>query len=191
MDETPILHRFITAELEPTDDGRTLVGRCVPYDQAAPVVDPDGAAYSEMFVRGAFLRATKAPNRVWLRFEHRIGLMEQLGRGQSFEEREDGLYGTLRVAKGSVGDHALSLVADGMLTGLSVGFRPLEERRRVANGVVIRRRCHLEEVSLVTEPAYAGAGVTEVRAARPATQALRPARNMLLDERLRTLGYME
>ena len=191
-EETPLLHRFITAELRPSEeDGRTLIGRCVPYEEPASVIDPDGSAYSEMFTRGAFARAVKAPNRVWLRFEHRVGLMEQLGRGQTFEEKDDGLYGTLRVANGSVGDHALSLVTDGMLTGLSVGFRPLDARARAVNGVVVRRRCHLEEVSLVTEPAYAGAGVMEVRAAKPGGHPLRPARNIELDERLRTLGFME
>ena len=42
MDE--VLHRTFTAELIEEKDGRTLFGRCVPYDTVAKVYDPGAPA---------------------------------------------------------------------------------------------------------------------------------------------------
>ena len=51
-------------------DGRTIVGRCVPYGEPATVDDGQGP-YREMFARGAFRRVMKAPSKVLLDFEHK------------------------------------------------------------------------------------------------------------------------
>lgn len=174
--------------------GRIVEGRCVPYGVAAEVCDPGGEPYREVFHPGAFARAVRAPSRVDLRYRHGGGLADWIGRALSFAETDEGLDGSFRVLPGVFGDQALTLVDEGMLTGLSVGFRALGRRElRDGSGAVIRDRCHLEEVSLVPQGAFAGAAVTGRRAA-PAGLAglgraeLLPARDPEQEARLRAVG---
>ena len=160
-----LLRRSISVDLSAVDE-RTLEGLCIPYGKPAKVQDhPEQAPYMEVFHPGAFTRALKAPNRVQLRFAHAEGLMDRLGRALRFEEYDDGLHGAFKVVSGPLGDHALALVDSGMISGLSIGFRPMGRRKVDDEGAVIRDRCHLEEVSLVDEPAWKEAVVTARREA--------------------------
>lgn len=184
-----IIVRAFIAELA-TQDGHTIVGRCVPYGEVATVDDGRGP-YQERFERGAFRRVTRAPNKVLLDFEHQQGILDVIGRGVSFEERDDGLHGTFR-ATGAPGDQALELIRDGVLTGMSVRALVLGPGRR-EGGVVVRTACHLDRVALCREPAYAGAVITALRSTTPEAEpadlaALRPPRNVALEERLHALG---
>jgi len=155
-----LLIRYYEAELVADSDGRTLHGRCVPYDQPATVRDPGGPPYEEAFARGAFRRALRAPQRVLLRFEHRAGLLDVAGYAETLEEKEDGLYGSFRTLDSQAGEQALALHRAGVLGYFSVGFSPIGNGRR-RNGTTIRTHCHLDEVSLCREAAYPG---TEVAA---------------------------
>lgn len=190
MTEHLFIERAYTVDLATEGDGRTIVGRCVPYGEAATVADEDGRPYREAFARGAFRRAAQAPQRVLLDFEHDRSLGGVVGHGLSFVERDDGLHGEFR-ATGSAGDRALELVHDGVLTGLSVRALLLSRGRRDGD-VIVRTHCHLDRVALVREPAYAGATIAAVRAASMVEPldltALRPPRNLDLDQRLRALG---
>ena len=170
-----VLQRKFATELVEDSDGRTLHGRCVPYDvparQVAVGIDgPAGTVYEEAFARGAFRRAVKAPRRVLLRFEHREGLLDVAGYGVELEERDDGLYGAFRTLDSPSGEQALALHRAGVLGYLSVGFAPIGGGRR-RNGTVIRTHCHLDEVSLCREAAYPG---TQVAARSAALELLRP-----------------
>lgn len=181
--------RLAPAEVE---DGRIVEGRCVPYGVESTVQDhPDQEPYLEVFAPGAFARAVRAPNRVHFRFRHGEGLTDHLGRAVSFTESEDELTGAFRVTASSLGDHALALIDDGTVTGLSVGFTSLSRReKRTASGAIIRDRCHLVEVSLVPEPAYVGASITGRRQAPiPFAAVLDPERDAQL-ERLRAVGIV-
>lgn len=164
-DQQEILRRFVQVEA-PAAEGRTLEGLCVPYNVATRVQDPGGPAYDEIFAPGAFARAGRAPNRVHLRFEHRDGLTDRIGRALELRETEPGLFGSFQVVGGMIGDHALALVDEGMVAGFSVGFVPLGRQRRNEDGAVVRTRCHLEDVSLVPEPAYQGTEVIHRALAR-------------------------
>lgn len=180
-----MLVRSFDAEMT-VADGRTIVGRAVPYGVAATVADhPGGPAYREMFDHGAFRRATRAPHHVVMRHEHGGTLLDMVGRAMTLEERDDGLYGEWRALDGAVGDQALALIDAGILRGLSVSFRPLGPGRRETDGTVVRTSCHLDEVSLTRTPAYTGAEVMSVR-----TRLAGPERDAALDERLRRLGYL-
>jgi HK97 family phage prohead protease len=171
---TELLHRTYPVEVttaagpdETGERGRILDLRVVPYNVSARVRDPGGEPYLEQFAPGAFARACRAPDRVELRYAHGSGLADWIGRGVEFREADDGLDGSVRVLGGVFGDQALTLVDEGLLTGLSVGFADLARRnRRAADGAVIRERCHLVEVSLTPNPAYAGAVVTGRRHAQ-------------------------
>lgn len=185
------LHVRATDETDP-GAGRIIDLAVVPYGVTAEVRDsPDGEPYLEQFARGAFSRAARAPGRVELRYHHGQGLADWIGRGLEFTEGDDGLAGAVRVLGGPFGDHALQLVDEGLLTGVSVGFRDLGRRnRRAPDGAIIRERCHLEEVSLTRSPAYAGALVTGRRSTTPPEPDWfqLPIRDVTLDDRLRAVG---
>lgn len=175
----------------PDADGRVVTGRCVPYNVAAMVRDPGTDPYRELFLPGAFRGAAKAPDRVHFKFNHGRAVSDWIGRGLGFVESDEGLDGEFRVVAGAIGDHALALVDDGIMSGLSVGFEALGRDRRDADGTIVRARCRLVEVSLCPEPAFVGAAVTGRRSAPDlavvevdAADAARDAQRV----RLRALG---
>lgn len=200
MPDQPILTRVFQVEdvhVRAAPDGgpvgRILDLRVVPYNVSAQVRDaPDAEPYLEQFAPGAFARAVRAPDRVQFRYHHGQGLADWIGRGVQFAEGDGGLDGSVRVLPGVFGDQALTLVDEGMLRGVSVGFQDLARRnRRAGDGAIIRERCHLVEVSLTPEPAYAGAAVTGRRSRTPDPDwidlAVRPDTGEL-DARLRAVG---
>jgi len=135
-------------EVRADGDGRTICGICVPYDVEQRI----HAGLTEVFLPGAFDGVTRAAHRVKLLMGHDSkGL--PLGRATTLREDASGLYGEFRVSKTDIGDQALELVRDGVLTNLSVGFQPLKDNRR-RDGIVERVKAHLAEVSLVTFGAY-------------------------------------
>lgn len=159
MTETTIRRSFAVTLNRAGADQRTLGGCCVPYNRVATVSDDGVNGYREMFAPGAFAPQIGAANRVELKYRHGGGLLDRVGKCTQLEERDDGLWGMFYVRDGVLGDQALSLVDDGFLTGLSVSGRPGRTTRN-ADGVVVRHRVHLEEVSLCEEPAYADALVS-------------------------------
>ena len=88
------------------------------------------------------------------------------GKALSIEEREDGAYGTFRVAKTNAGDEILALADDGVIGGVSIEMgRNARTRIAKVNG---RRTSHVEwadlrAVSPTYQPAYAEARVLAVR----------------------------
>jgi len=170
VSEDTVLTRTFPLRLERSvgGDGRTLEGCCVPYGEASLVTDDGGkTTYYEMFEPGAFTRNIRAPERIELRYEHGDNMLDIVGRAAELTEESSGFYGSFRVFDGMVGDHALRLVEEGILPGLSVGFVPMRRGgwKRTAEGTVIRDNCHLAEVSLCRKPAFDRAVVTNVRSA--------------------------
>lgn len=184
--EIRILRFDSTLEL---GDGRTIVGRVVPYNVPALVADELGVTYREQIAPGTFRRAVRAPNRVLLNYEHRTGILDQVARCTELVESDAGLDGVFRALDGVPGDQALELIRSGAVTGLSVQARiPPRTSRTLDDGTIERTLAVLEHVALVAEPAYAGAGVTAVRSSsssRPLLEAVR-ARNAELRLRSRS-----
>ena len=147
-------------------DGRTLVGRLVPYDVASSVSD-GGRRYRERFVSGAFERQIRSG-------QHRqVALFPQhvrdndrlpLARASRLFDGADGLFAEFPMPRTTAADDALELVRSEVVTGLSVGFVLLgEHSRRGRDGVVERTRAHVDHVALTHAPAYAGAEVVGLR----------------------------
>lgn len=157
-------------------DGRTLEGRVVPYGVAARVADPpDFRPYEEMFVRGAFRGAVKAPNRVFLAFGHAMdetNIRNIVGHGVEFEEHDDGLHGRFRILDDQDGEKARLLIREKILGSFSVEFKPLAVPK-IVNGVVQRLKVHLDRVALVRQGAYPTAEVLALREA-PVDDEQRP-----------------
>ena len=144
-------------------DQRIIYGPLVPWNVEARVLDR-GRLVVETFTRGAL--AGTDPGRVVLTATHPAdpGTLP-IGRLVELEERDDAAWMAARVSRTAAGDEVLSLVADGVGLGLSVGFREVAggsrwspDRRRVT-----RTRAELDHVAVVRSPAYVGAGVVGMR----------------------------
>jgi HK97 family phage prohead protease len=156
-------------ELRKSGDGRTLVGRVVPFGEIY-----EAGMFRERFVRGAFTRtiAERGPSRVKLTRQHDDTHSFPIGVATLLVERASELYGEFRLAKTAPGDEALELVRDGILDGLSVGFVPIKSK--TVSGVVEQHEVSLRHVGLVSEPAYETARVTALRNAEPYDPRLDP-----------------
>jgi HK97 family phage prohead protease len=158
------LSRAFAGDIEVRSDGtgRTIEGIFVPWERAARVSD-GGPSYDEMFQRGALSKTiAERGDRVKFLAQH-MSRQNPLGRAIELREDAAGAFGRFQVSKTQAGDEALELVRDGALDSFSVGFTPVKHEKR--GGVVVRTEVRLNEVSLVTFPAYEDARVLAVREA--------------------------
>lgn len=173
-------------------DGMTFRGVAIPYGQTALVSGPDNPRpYDEVFRKGAFTKtlATKWANRpvpLCLAHHHE----DAIGGAEAMEEASSGLMGQWRLSDIQAGREAAVLIRDRVLTGLSIGFQPIQSkvtkaRERSDGGerdLVERTEARLMEVSLCLFPAYEMAGVTAQRSEGARSVAdLVEVREQLLD----------
>jgi HK97 family phage prohead protease len=157
-----IEYRSLPADLQ-VRDGRTIVGRFMPYNVVTRI-----GSYTESFASGAFSGADAST--VPLTAPHpKDGAELPIGISVTLEDRDDGGWGEWRVSETTFGDDVLALVRDGAVSGLSVGFIADEAtdvwtRDRKA---VVRHHATLDHVAVVRSPAYADARIVAVRSARP------------------------
>jgi hypothetical protein len=161
---TEWLTRATPADLHIRSDGRTVVGRAVPYDRAATVNDGRGP-YEESFARGAFARSIAERGGRIPFLAHHLRQAMPLGRVTLLREDDAGLMMEARVSKTVAGDEALELIRDGALGGLSVSFSalPSGERWSRDHSSVVRTEVRLREISAVSLPAYDDAVIVGVR----------------------------
>lgn len=140
-------------------DGRTIEGIAVPYNQKQRI----DAQLTEQFVRHAFDHQLNAPHRVRFSREHMDYGGTLIGRAVELRDDAAGLWGAWRVSATPAGDETLTLVEDGVLDELSIGFRERQNRRE-KDGTVTRVKADIVETSLVLAGAYGrGALVSAVR----------------------------
>jgi HK97 family phage prohead protease len=130
---------------------RTVTGIAVPYGQTANI----GGQYEERFARGAIQTVENTK----LYFQHR----EIIGRVIEGRETDAGYEITAKISDTSLGRDAYALIKDQAIGSFSVGFIPIEQTRE--GNVVTRTLVDLREVSLVDQPAYTNAEITQVREA--------------------------
>jgi HK97 family phage prohead protease len=136
-----------------SEEERIIEGRIVPY--GIPIEHSRG---TEQFALGAFSEVH--PEDIPLLWHH--DPREPIGRMTGIVERDDGAYGTFKVADTARGRDYMALVREKVVAGLSIGFNP-GSWDTAKNGTRTHKRVDLREVSAVTYPAYAGAQVTAVR----------------------------
>ena len=104
-----------------------------------------------------------------------------------WEKSSEGLIGEFKLASTPRGEEARTLAADGMVTGLSVGFIPVRNKTTTVNGRqnIQRLEAKLDHVGLVTSAAYTEAKVLAVRAYDPDDEEIVPLlakrRHLLID----------
>jgi HK97 family phage prohead protease len=165
---TEALYRSFAPELEiraasKGGDGRTVDGIAVPFGR--PVRIHDGL--TEQFARGVANHQLKAAHRIKFARDHLSlgGIL--LGRALELRDDAAGLWGSFRVSRTAAGDETLTLIEDGALDELSVGF--FERRggsRALEDGTIERTKADFFEVAAVPFGAYGqGAKIKGTRSA--------------------------
>jgi HK97 family phage prohead protease len=127
---------------------RTISGLVVPWDSPARV---NGADFPLRFARGSILVDSGAR---LLGYHDRA---RPLGAPTKWQDTPGGLRATFKVARTRDGDEALSMAADGILDGLSIGAELVDVDEHA--GEIVVAAALAREVSLVTLPAWATARV--------------------------------
>lgn len=130
----------------------------VPYTEEFNEIMP---GLYERFERGAF---TQGATPIKLRLEHET----TIGKITHATDSENGLEIDATISDTSAGRDAATLLDDGVLTAVSIGFNPDYESaqiRSTENGdlYITHKHAELMEVSLVSFPAYKGATISHIR----------------------------
>ena len=136
---------------------RTITGIAAPYNVVAIVND----GTEVMFAPGSLPVDGKNPK---LYMYH--DSTQAIGIVTAREDTPDGMLFTAKISTTALGDEALVLAADGVLDSVSVGVNPTEFEID-QNGVMIVTAANWLELSLVPQPAFAGATITDVAASIP------------------------
>jgi HK97 family phage prohead protease len=142
---------------------RLITLLAVPWDQEAEV-PWRGEMWNEVFRRGAFNGLEDHVGRVRVNREHKVG--DTVGRLVFADPKaEDGLITRAKIAASTRGDDTLALAEDDAISP-SVGYRihdpaDININRRTKFREVVK--AFLDHLSLVEQPAFAGAHVLEVR----------------------------
>jgi HK97 family phage prohead protease len=152
-----------TFSVDAAQDGspkRTITGIALPYNTEATV----SGGQTVSFLPGSLPTEGKAPK---LYMSHdstqAIGLVTERA------DSPEAMYFTAKVSTTALGDEALVLAADGVLDSVSVGVNPTKFSYN-EDGVMIVEAADWMELSLVPQPAFSGATITDVAASIPTSE---------------------
>lgn len=138
------------------DAERTFTGIAVPWDSPVGIA----GLYTERFERGSVELPASGRVLVYWRHSEPIGVLTE------HRDIESGWEITGKLSDTPRGREAYTLLRDGVIDELSIGFVPIEHREDDETGDVTRTRVEAREVSLVPFGAYSrDALITDVRAA--------------------------
>ena len=152
-----------TFSVDAAQDGspkRTITGIALPYNVQATV--SGGQVVS--FLPGSLPTEGKAPK---LYMSHDAS--QAIGLVTERSDDEEAMYFTAKVSTTALGDEALVLAADGVLDSVSVGVNPTKFTYN-EDGVMIVEAADWMELSLVPQPAFSGATITDVAASIPTSE---------------------
>lgn len=139
---------------------------------------PDGAG--DVVAPGAFAASLRKRPAAEVRMLYQHLPNEPLGVWETIREDARGLYVrgrlTLDVQRAR---EVRSLIADGALNGLSIGFRTVRARRDVKSGLRHLTEIDLWEISIVTFPLLTGSGVTAIGEKSAAAKSIENATRTL------------
>lgn len=153
---------FTDLEVREETDGHHLRGLIVPWSSTY-----DTGTYIEQFSSSAFDKSvTERGDRIPLleqhdRTRHPVGMSIKDG----WVKDASGLIADFLLAPTARGEETRELAAAGMVTGLSVGFRPIRNKTETREGRkhVTRVESYLDHVAVTHQPAYSDAQVIDVR----------------------------
>jgi HK97 family phage prohead protease len=147
-------------------DGGHLVGIVAPFHSTT-----DLGSYLEVIGRNAFDKSIKERAQAIPLLEQHNRQAHPIGLSASWQKTNDGLIADFRLASTPRAEESKTLVQEGIVTGLSVGFIPIRNRTEIRKSdnrkVVTRIEARLDHVGLVNAPAYDSARVLSVRSFDP------------------------
>jgi HK97 family phage prohead protease len=143
-----------SADLTADSASRTVSGKIVPLNAEAGSTNMGKVIFASGSIDIADPKAIK------LLSQH--DNKKPLGRMVSFSESEDAINAVFSVSRSQRGTEALILAEEGLQSGLSIGAEVLKSK--IKDGVTYVSAARLVEVSLVTEPAFKSAQVTDIAA---------------------------
>lgn len=149
-------------DLDTETASRTFTGIAVPWNDVIEL----WPGFREQFAPGSI----EPRDGVKLFWRHG----EVIGRVTAFRDVEAGWEITGQISETAAGNDAYTLLRDGAVDRLSIGFQPVEYVVDEDDDLTTHTRAIVHEVSLVPIPAYEAAVVTQVRHA-PATTKETPA----------------
>lgn len=145
---------FEATEIQ-ADEGRRLIsGKILPFNNEIGYTNVGRVKFRSGSVQWDDAKKVK------FLLEH--DAKKPLGRAQSIMAQDDALYATFKVSATSRGNDALIEASEDLRSGLSVGVEVLDSKQVGNTLEIISAR--LEEVSLVSNPAFKSAEVLEVAA---------------------------
>jgi HK97 family phage prohead protease len=149
-----------SADLTADSASRTVSGKIVPLNVEAGSTNMGKV----IFASGSIEIAD--PKSVKLLSQH--DSKKPLGRMVSFSESENSIDAVFSISRSQRGTEALILAEEGLQSGLSIGAEVLKSK--IKDGVTYVSAARLVEVSLVTEPAFKSAQVTDIAAEESAVE---------------------
>jgi len=143
-----------SADLTADSASRTVSGKIVPLNVEAGSTNMGKVIFASGSIE------IPDPKSVKLLSQH--DTKKPLGRMVSFSESENSIDAVFSVSRSQRGTEALILAEEGLQSGLSIGAEVLKSK--IKDGVTYVSAARLVEVSLVTEPAFKSAQVTDIAA---------------------------
>ena len=155
------MEQFLTfsADLTASETERTISGKIVPLGAEVG----NTSVGKVVFEKGSI--SVEQGKTIKLLSQHDV--KKPIGKMKSMEVTDDAIYATFTISRSQRGNDALILAAEGLEAGLSVGVEVLASKPK--QGVLHVSKASLQEVSLVTEPAFKSAQVTDIAASEEET----------------------
>lgn len=150
---------FSTSIQAADSERRIIAGKIMEYGATGQT-----SAGPVIFERGSI--SIPSPAKVKLLAQHEPN--NPIGRAQSFTSEGDFIYGSFKISNSSKGTDYLTLAAEDLISGLSVGVEV--EASLPKDGYLLVTAAKLVEVSLVESPAFENAIVTKVAASENETE---------------------
>lgn len=149
-----------SADLTADSASRTVSGKIVPLNVEAGSTNMGKVIFASGSIE------ISDPKSIKLLSSH--DTKKPLGRMVSFSESENSIDAVFSVSRSQRGTEALILAEEGLQSGLSIGAEVLKSK--IKDGVTYVSAARLIEVSLVTEPAFKSAQVTDIAAEESAVE---------------------
>jgi HK97 family phage prohead protease len=149
-----------SADLTADSASRTVSGKIVPLNVEAGSTNMGKVIFASGSIEIADPKAIK------LLSQH--DAKKPLGRMVSFSESDNSIDAVFSISRSQRGTEALILAEEGLQSGLSIGAEVLKSK--IKDGVTYVSAARLVEVSLVTEPAFKSAQVTDIAAEESAVE---------------------
>jgi HK97 family phage prohead protease len=146
-----------SADLTANVAERTISGKIVPIGTG----EIGNTSAGRVVFENGSIQLPEDPKKIKLLNQHNS--KDPRGRASYFNEvANDGIYASFSVSKSEKGTQSLIMAEEGLVSGLSVGVEVIKSK--VKAGVMHVTQSRIIEVSLVTEPAFKSAMVTDIAA---------------------------